>query len=50
MGKPKYPTQAQLQDLRRAAELPAPEWKNVEQGRISLQLPPHGLALVEIAQ
>jgi xylan 1,4-beta-xylosidase len=48
MGKPKYPTQVQLQDLRRAAELPAPEWENLEQDRISLQLPPQGLALIEI--
>jgi xylan 1,4-beta-xylosidase len=50
MGKPKHPTEAQLRDLRRAAELPAPEYKNVEQGKITLQLPPHGLALIEIAK
>lgn len=50
MGKPKYPTEPQLRDLRRAAELPAPEYKNVEQGKITLQLPPHGLALIEIAK
>jgi len=50
MGKPKYPTEAQLRDLRRAAELPAPEYKNVEQGKITLELPPHGLALIEIAK
>jgi xylan 1,4-beta-xylosidase len=50
MGKPKYPTEAQLRDLRRAAELPAPEYQNVEQGKIKLELPPHGLALIEIAK
>jgi xylan 1,4-beta-xylosidase len=50
MGKPKYPTQAQLHDLRRAAELPAPEYVNVQQGKINLQLPPHGLAVIEIAK
>lgn len=50
MGKPKYPTEAQLQDLRRAAELAAPEYQNVEQGKMTLELPPHGLALVEIAK
>jgi xylan 1,4-beta-xylosidase len=50
MGKPKYPTEPQLRDLRRAAELPAPEYKNVEQGKITLQLPPNGLALIEIAK
>jgi xylan 1,4-beta-xylosidase len=50
MGKPKYPTQAQLQNLRRAAELPAPEENSVKDGKITLQLPPDGLALIEIAK
>ena len=50
MGNPKYPKEAQLHDLRRAAELPAPEYKNIEQGKLTLQLPPHGLALIEIAK
>jgi xylan 1,4-beta-xylosidase len=50
MGKPKYPSETQLHDLRRAAELPAPEYKNIEQGKITLELPPHGLALIEIAK
>lgn len=50
MGKPKYPTETQLRDLRRAAELPAPEYKNVTQGKITLELPAHGLALLEIAK
>jgi xylan 1,4-beta-xylosidase len=50
MGKPKYPSETQLRDLRRAAELPAPEYKDLEQGKLTLELPPHGLALIEIAK
>jgi hypothetical protein len=37
-----------LQDLRQAAELPAAEEKELQQGKITLRLPPHGLALIEI--
>ncbi len=48
MGKPAYPTPKQLKDLRRAAELPAPEMKMVEHGKLTLELPPQGLALIEI--
>ena len=48
MGSPKYPTQKHLQELRGAAELPAPEVKNLDQGKLSVELPPQGLALVEI--
>ncbi len=47
MGKPAYPTPAQIQALRRAAELPAPEKVHVEHGQLTVVLPPHGLALIE---
>ena len=48
MGRPAYPTREQIQKLRKAAELPAPETRRLTQGRITLSLPPHGLALIEI--
>ena len=47
MGRPVYPTSKQLEDLRRAAELPAPEVKSFAQGKLTLELPAQGLALVE---
>jgi xylan 1,4-beta-xylosidase len=48
MGAPRYPTQTQIQELRRAAELPPPEGRQIENGEISLTLPGHGLALIEL--
>lgn len=48
MGRPRYPTPAQLQELRKAGELPRPEVRNVTGGEFRLTLPPHGLAVVEI--
>lgn len=50
MGRPTYPTPKQLEDLRRAAELPAPEMKMLRHGNLTLELPPQGLALIEIRQ
>ena len=48
MGRPIYPTQAQIAKLRRAAELPAAENKSFENGELKLVLPPQGLALIEV--
>jgi xylan 1,4-beta-xylosidase len=48
MGKPRYPTQQQLAELRKAAELPAPEASTFGGNELKLILPPYGLALVEI--
>ena len=48
MGKPRYPTQQQLAELRKAAELPAPEARTFGGKELKLILPPYGLALVEI--
>jgi xylan 1,4-beta-xylosidase len=48
MGRPKYPTLKQLEDLRHAAELPAPEMKTLANGKLTLELPPQGLVLIEI--
>jgi xylan 1,4-beta-xylosidase len=48
MGAPRYPTQTQIQDLRRAAELSPPEARQMKNGQITLTLPGHGLALMEL--
>jgi xylan 1,4-beta-xylosidase len=48
MGAPRYPTQTQIQELRRAAELPPPEVSKIKNGELTLTLPGHGLALIEL--
>src|SRR5215475_1987507 len=46
MGSPPYPTQAQIRELRKAAELAAPESRELRNGELTLTLPSYGLALV----
>jgi xylan 1,4-beta-xylosidase len=48
IGRPGYPSVRQLEDLRQAAELPPAETKELQQGSITVRLPPQGLALIEI--
>lgn len=48
MGNPIYPTQKQIAELRRAAEIPPPESQALNHGEIKLTLPPKGLALIEL--
>ena len=48
MGKPVNPTQIQIAQLRRAGNLARPEKLQIDQGRITTELPPQGLALIEI--
>jgi xylan 1,4-beta-xylosidase len=48
MGSPRYPTQAQIAELRRASEMGPPEAVAIRDGRLTLTLPPMGLAVVEI--
>jgi xylan 1,4-beta-xylosidase len=48
MGSPTDPTQAQVQSLRHAARLLAPESWSIQNGRIELQLPANALALIEV--
>ena len=47
MGKPINPTRAQIEELRRAAQLSAPEKIDFHQGQFALSVPPQGLVLVE---
>jgi xylan 1,4-beta-xylosidase len=48
MGRPRFPTRDQLAELRHAAELPGPEQVLLADGRLTVNLPTHGLALLEI--
>jgi beta-xylosidase len=48
MGKPPFPTQAQIESLRKAASLPEPERLRIQHGHLTIDLPPHGLALIEL--
>jgi xylan 1,4-beta-xylosidase len=48
MGRPPYPTQAQLQELRKAAALPASSTRSLKNGALSLRLEPQALALIEL--
>ncbi len=49
MGSPTYPTRAQLEQLSKAATLPAPQEVPIVDERLSITLPPYGLATVEVA-
>jgi xylan 1,4-beta-xylosidase len=48
MGRPVYPTQNQIQALRKAAALKPPDTIPLSGGRITITLPPQALAIVEI--
>ena len=50
MGRPAWPTPAQIARLRRAGELSAPESTRLNQGRLEVQVPQHGLVLLQIAR
>jgi xylan 1,4-beta-xylosidase len=48
MGSPQYPTQAQIAALRKAAEMGPPQVASLHGSRLTLTLPPMGLAVIEI--
>jgi xylan 1,4-beta-xylosidase len=48
MGSPTYPTPAQIQSLRHSAQLPPPESRSIQNGRIALRLGPNALVLIEL--
>ncbi|MBZ5614398.1 MAG: glycosyl hydrolase family 39 [Acidobacteriia bacterium] len=47
MGSPRYPTETQIRQLRRAAELSAPEVHELKNGSVAIKIPAHGLVLLE---
>ena len=48
MGAPSFPTQAQITALRKAAELPAAEVRDLRDGELTVALPSQGLAVIEV--
>lgn len=48
MGSPQYPTKNQIEGLRKAADLPAPETRLLKNGELTLTLPAQGLAVIEL--
>ncbi|HVO62975.1 MAG TPA: hypothetical protein VMT53_18745 [Terriglobales bacterium] len=48
MGKPRYPTQAQISQLRQESKLPPPGQQKLNGGKITLQLPVNGLAVLTV--
>lgn len=48
MGSPRYPTQAQIRELRKAAELAPPEPRALSNGELTLVLPSYALAIVTL--
>ena len=48
MGEPLFPTREQIVELRSSAQLPAPEMRNLQNGQLVLDIPPHGLVVVEL--
>lgn len=49
MGRPAYPTLAQIETLRKAAVLPQPRSLTLANSSLTLTLEPHSLALAELA-
>ena len=50
MGSPRYPTEAQIRQLRSAAELSAPEVYELKNGSVTIKIPAHGLVLLEVTR
>ena len=48
MGSPAFPTEEQIQDLREAADVGAPEDVPIRDHRLTVTVPPMGLVVVEI--
>jgi xylan 1,4-beta-xylosidase len=48
MGSPRYPSKEQIESLRTAAALPAPEQKAISGNKLTIDLPAQSLAVIEI--
>lgn len=48
MGKPRYPTQKQIEQLNQASNTGAPESVSLKNGRIEFEIPVNGLVLLEL--
>ena len=50
MGRPRYPTRSQIQELNRAGKVPKPEAVTIRQNSLDLILQPNALFLLEISR
>ncbi len=50
MGQPPSPTPSQIEELRKAAALPAAQTYSIINGSLTLKLQPHALALIEMGR
>ncbi len=50
MGSPRYPTQAQIEQLNRESALAAPEAATMKNGAVDLEVPVNGLAVLEVSR
>jgi xylan 1,4-beta-xylosidase len=48
MGRPAFPTRAQIEQLRAAGQEPPPQTLAMDGGRLSLDVPPQGLVVVTL--
>jgi xylan 1,4-beta-xylosidase len=48
MGNPRYPTEAQLEQLRTESHLPSPDFEQLANGTLTLELPVNGLIMVQV--
>ncbi|KRE89190.1 glycosyl hydrolase family 39 [Frateuria sp. Soil773] len=48
MGRPDFPSREQIAQLRKAAQPAAPEHLDVRDGKLELDIPPQGLAVIEL--
>ena len=47
-GKPRYPTEDQIRELREDSRLPDPQYDELTDGTYTLQLPVNGLAVIQV--
>jgi len=48
MGRPAFPSREQIEQLREAGKLSAPEQLAVHGGKLGLDIPPQGLVVIEV--
>ena len=48
MGSPRYPSETQLRELRKVADSPVPEMRELQNGELILRLPSEALAVIEL--